>query len=372
MQENSELRNKLKTVEHQLNQLGRESEAIKGISQSKPIQHPHDTGYKSLLSRKTIFLQLLKRFLPHQWVKGLDEASLVNINKSFILHDFRKKELDIIYMAKIMERDVIIYCLMELQSTVDHLMPLRLLIYKSNAWNDIVENMPEPERRSKAAKIPLIIPIVLYNGADPWDAPLNFRDIIDLDPLFLDMYDDTLNFTYKLINVQSYSEEELLSNPEIISMIFWLDQVKEPAAIFHRIKKLAGVISLMVIEEYRILAGWIEHIVTRNLKEKEKRAVHNLIKESKPVEVEEMISNVERVLEMHEKEIIRKTWEKAEKETREKTEKETWERAEKETWERANREMAKALLKENPDIDFISRVTGLEPAQILKLQNSDQ
>ncbi len=105
------------------------------------------------------------------------------------------------------------------------------------------------------------LPMVLYNGTDVWDVLLNFKDIINPGDYFKDSKEEVMNFSYKLINIHSYSEEELLTDPEIISMVFWLDQVKELADITGRVKNLAGKIKRMVFEEYLILVGWIDYIL---------------------------------------------------------------------------------------------------------------
>nr|WP_276326132.1 Rpn family recombination-promoting nuclease/putative transposase [Pseudobacteroides cellulosolvens] len=46
------------------------------------------------------------------------------MNKSYVLQDFKEKESDIVYRLKIKDRDIIFYCLLELQSSVDYQMPL--------------------------------------------------------------------------------------------------------------------------------------------------------------------------------------------------------------------------------------------------------
>ena len=67
------------------------------------INNKHDTGYKYLLSVKRVFLQLLKSFVDKSWVNDIDEDNVENINKSFILQDFKGKEADLVYKVKINE-----------------------------------------------------------------------------------------------------------------------------------------------------------------------------------------------------------------------------------------------------------------------------
>ena len=77
---------------------------------------PHDSGYKFLFSSKRAFLQLLQSFVKTGWAQAVDEASLVRVDKSFILPDFKNKEADLVYQASLKDQEVIFYLLLELQS----------------------------------------------------------------------------------------------------------------------------------------------------------------------------------------------------------------------------------------------------------------
>ena len=108
----------------------------------------------------------------------------MRINKSFILQDFKNKEADLIYRAKLKDKDVFFYILMELQSKVDFQMPYRLLLYIIEVWREILRDIPLKEQKRKDFKLPAIIPIVLYNGINKWTAFLSFKETIDSYQLF--------------------------------------------------------------------------------------------------------------------------------------------------------------------------------------------
>ncbi|PRR71638.1 hypothetical protein MHFGQ_11830 [Moorella humiferrea] len=75
-----------------------------------------------------MFLELLKTFVREDWVEAIDADDLILVNKSYVLQDFSEKEADIVYRLKTKKRNVIFYVLLELQSTVDYLIPFRLLL----------------------------------------------------------------------------------------------------------------------------------------------------------------------------------------------------------------------------------------------------
>ncbi|MFZ5591259.1 MAG: Rpn family recombination-promoting nuclease/putative transposase, partial [Bacillota bacterium] len=107
-----------------------------------PVHQPHDKGYKFLLKNKETFLQLLRSFVSAPWVQSIDPQSLVLVDKSYISQEFAEKEADIVYRLKSTHGDVIFYVLLELQSTVDYLMPFRLLLYMVEIWREGYNNTP--------------------------------------------------------------------------------------------------------------------------------------------------------------------------------------------------------------------------------------
>ncbi|OIQ53868.1 Rpn family recombination-promoting nuclease/putative transposase [Neomoorella thermoacetica] len=204
--------------------------------QPRPPYHPHDKGYRQLLSDKRVFLELLKTFVRETWVEAIDEKDLILVNKSYVLQDFSEKEADIVYRLKTKDRNVIFYVLLELQSTVDYLIPFRLLLYMVEIWREIYTNTPQHERESKHFRLPPIIPAVLYNGAGSWTAALSLQ-------------------------------------------------------------KLAGVLRRLTPDEFRHITSWLKNVVKPRMPEGFKEKVDRILDASNPWEVERMIYNLELTLE---------------------------------------------------------------------------
>jgi len=305
------------------------------------VHMPHDTGYRHLLSSKKAFLQLIRSFIRQGWAEQVDEASLELVNKSFILQDFQDKEADIVYRAKLKDRDVIFYVLLELQSTVDFLIPYRLLLYMNEIWRSIFKDVPIKEAERKEFRLPAIIPIVLYNGKAPWTVPLSLKETLDSYQLFGEYLVD---FRYFLINVHGYSEEELLELSNLISVVFMLDRVEELEEIVDCFYRAVSVIKKLTPEEFKLLKSWSKFILARDLPEEGREEIVHILDESQPEEVDKMISNVERVI------------------------KKSMEDAEKQGMEKGMEKVARQMLSEGEDIEKIIRYTGLNKEDIEKLK----
>jgi len=70
----------------------------------------------------------------------IDYNNIERIERTFIEDDFRKREADILFKAKFLDDtgksliEFIIYVLIEHQSSVDPIMPFRILYYMTQIW----------------------------------------------------------------------------------------------------------------------------------------------------------------------------------------------------------------------------------------------
>ncbi|MGI6329067.1 MAG: Rpn family recombination-promoting nuclease/putative transposase [Dethiobacteria bacterium] len=204
-------------------------------------------------------------------------------------------------------------------------------------WRDIFKNIPLKETERKDFRLPVIVPIVLYNGQAKWTVPLSFKETLDSYGLFGEYL---LDFKYLLINVHAYDKKELLQLSGLIGAVFLLDQAKDLEEIIGRLKLLAGTIRKMKSEEFNLFTAWAENILTRSLSLEKKDEITGILRKTRSEEVEEMISNVERV--------IKKSLEDAKNEGLEK--------------------VAKQMLSDGENIEKIIKYTGLSREKVEKLK----
>ncbi len=115
----------------------------------------HDGAYKYLFSNKRIFHQFLTRFVHEDFARSIRLEDIELVDKSFVSDEFIKRESDIIYKVKTPKRSVYIYVLVEFQSTVDKTIPVRMLLYILQLYDQLLRN-------SQKGKLPAIFPVLLY------------------------------------------------------------------------------------------------------------------------------------------------------------------------------------------------------------------
>jgi Putative transposase, YhgA-like/Domain of unknown function (DUF4351) len=87
------------------------------------------------------------------------------------------------------------------------------------------------------AKLPLVLPIVLYNGEERWWAPLQLADLIEeVDPE-ADLFRP--RFAYKLIDEGSYALDDLAARRNLAALLFWLEKTPEPEDVQDGVDRLA-------------------------------------------------------------------------------------------------------------------------------------
>jgi hypothetical protein len=136
---------------------------------------PHDALVKAALSRPENAIGALRAVLPASLLAQLDLGTLRLSQDSFVSKDLAKLHADLVYEVQLAGRPgLVCFLLYEHQSTIDPVMPVRVLIYLAHAWSYWLETHPNAER------VPAIVPVVLYHGERPWSAPASLAEVLDL------------------------------------------------------------------------------------------------------------------------------------------------------------------------------------------------
>ena len=175
-----------------------------------PIEQFADRSTRWLLEDGENVRGLLEIVAEHL-VVHLDFSQLAHINRSFIPDNLREQESDIVYSVPFHSEsktdELLIYILIEHQSTVDVTMGFRVLFYMTQIWDFQrreweSNNIPKSQWRFRP-----IIPIVFYTGDQTWQTPVSLTTRMDLpdvlsefvpqfNTLFLSVKDtDTANLT---------------------------------------------------------------------------------------------------------------------------------------------------------------------------------
>ncbi|OCB00900.1 Rpn family recombination-promoting nuclease/putative transposase [Clostridium beijerinckii] len=316
----------------------------------KEIHHIHDKSYKDLFSNKELLVNMIQSFVESSWVKEITEDNIELVNKSYILSDYEELESDIVYKANIEDKEVIFYILLEFQSYVDYSMPIRLFMYMSEIWREVLKNTKKIDVKSKEFKLPAIVPIVLYNGEYKWTVERKFKNVINKNELF---GNNIIDFEYILIDINKYEKDELMKLKNIASAVFLLDQKVDVEEFISRIKEIAINFNNLTEEQKMMIRHWLRVTLNDEINDKLGERIEDILI-AKKEEVEIMTSNISKTI----KETFEQTREEARLEGRE------------EGREEGKIEVAIEMLKDGEPIEKIVKYSKLSENEILELKKS--
>ena len=148
-----------------------------------PIEHFHDRSTRWLLEDPDNVRGLLEIVAAHL-ADRLDFSRLLHVNRSFIPDNLREQESDLVYRVPFHGEsatdELLIYILIEHQSTVDVTMGFRVLFYMTQIWDFQRRELESNNIPKSVWRLRPIIPIVLYTGDQRWQTPISLSTIMDL------------------------------------------------------------------------------------------------------------------------------------------------------------------------------------------------
>ncbi len=166
--------------------------------------------------------ELVREFVPEALAAGLDFSGLQRVNPKFHSgrRSARRREGDVIWRLPTCQgTDIYLYLLIEFQSQSDWWMPVRTQVYQGLLWQQVIAE----KKLKTGARLPPLLLLVLYNGAQRWEAPTETRELIALSP------DSALwpwqpQVRYYLLDMGAFPRDDLTRRTSVAALLFRLEQ----------------------------------------------------------------------------------------------------------------------------------------------------
>jgi predicted transposase YdaD len=171
---------------------------------------PHDLFARYTFGHPERAAAELRAVLPAQVVSQVDWSSLKRESGSVVDPELRETESDLLFTARLHTgHPLLLYVLLEHQSTVDPWMALRMLRYVVRQLERWRQEHPESE------VLPLVIPLVMYHGPEgAWTAPRRVEELFALPEEGREQWRALLpRFEYLLDDLTAEREEALRARP---------------------------------------------------------------------------------------------------------------------------------------------------------------
>jgi predicted transposase/invertase (TIGR01784 family) len=185
---------------------------------SVPLTPKHDELFRKALENPKVAKEFFNAHLPLEVQKIIDTSTLSLQNGSFIEQDLRTKISDLLFLAKTSDgQEGYIYLLLEHQSTSDKWMSFRLFKYMMNICERYRAENPE------AKYLPLIYPMVFYNGKKKHNTSRNLWDLFQNSQLAKKFWVED----YHLVNVHEIPDEEMKKRISSGFLEYFMKHIRE-------------------------------------------------------------------------------------------------------------------------------------------------
>lgn len=181
-----------------------------------------DAGLCAQFLRDNIDIPLLKEIQPED---------ITDVSEQYQAYLGIQFETDTVKRIKLHDAEVnelFLISLIEHKSRVDYNIAMQLFRYMVCIWTEYAREMEAKQEgisRTKAFRYPPVLPIVYYEGTENWTADIHLRDRIHLNNIFGEYIPD---FTYKVVRIHDYTNEELLSRENEMSFLMMINRIQTP------------------------------------------------------------------------------------------------------------------------------------------------
>ena len=138
-----------------------------------------DEFYKIVFAFPRMVRDLVRGFLPEPWTGGLDLDGLELLPTAYVGDGWQTRYGDRTWKIPFKQDTgrspgAYVVLLIEFQSEVDPTMPVRMLVYTGLLFQELLR---KGQGLSGEHPLPLAIPLVVYNGRRPWNAPLSVTEM---------------------------------------------------------------------------------------------------------------------------------------------------------------------------------------------------
>lgn len=232
----------------------------------------HDLSYRQFFSHRRMIQDLLREIVGERWVERIDLASGELVKTSFISPKHENRESDVIWKFERLDgaEPIFVYILMEFQSRPDPSMPVRLMTYVGLFYQNLLSSQPV----SKWRKLPPVIPVVVYNGAEPWNVATDLGSLVgDLDSS-AEPYRP--QFRYRLVDESAFSREDLDAQDNPVADLFRIEKSQDWWDVSLSVDRLRESLAPNEAALRRAFETWLQKVILPRFKIEELEASETL------------------------------------------------------------------------------------------------
>ena len=191
-----------------------------------------DVNNRQVFSNHVLCAQFLRDYADLDILKNVQPEDIEDVTDKYQAYLGIEFETDIVKKIHLpeMQKDIPLYMvsLIEHKSDVDYNVCMQLLRHTVCIWNDYAKTMEKAHpgiSKTKGFRYPPVFPIVYYEGTGKWTAAMHVKERVFMNEIFASYIPD---FTYRLVNVHQYTNEELLIHEDEMSLLMMINRIQTP------------------------------------------------------------------------------------------------------------------------------------------------
>ena len=228
----------------------------------RPIRHApppgyagpmQDPNYKRLFSFPRMVEDLLRGFLPGDWLDELDFSTLQKLPTEYVSDELLKRHGDCVWRLRRRGEWLYLLVLLEFQSTDEPRMALRILTYTSLLYQELVRN----DALDAGGRLPAVLPVVLYNGDARWRAALEVGELIA--PVGPELAPYQPSQRYVVVDERHVGVEDLPAS-NLMAAVLGLEQSRTPVDLVRVAGRLVEWLRDSDDDLKRAFADWVRQM----------------------------------------------------------------------------------------------------------------
>ena len=191
-----------------------------------------DSGGKLIFGDNELCSQFLRDYVDLPGLKDVTSEDIEDVSDQFVPLFAEERNADRVKRVQLKKGNVeeppfFLVSLIEHKTYVEYNVCMQIFRYMVYIWEDYEKEMEKRHKgisRQKGFKYPPILPIVYYEGRQEWTAPMDFKSRVNRSDVFGEYIPD---FKYYLVPIQKYSNEDLLSKEDEISLIMLINKMQQ-------------------------------------------------------------------------------------------------------------------------------------------------
>ena len=212
----------------------------------------HDARYRTVFAFPRMVEDLLRGFAAREWADALDFSTLRKVPADYVSDERLSRRGDAVWQVRFHDGRPVL-AVLEFQSSDDPRMALRILAYTSLLYQELARN--EAPVLDEHGRLPVAMPIVLYNGEAPWQSVLEVSELIQPVDEALAPYRPSQR--YCVLDERHVREDDLPSR-NLVTTVALLERIRSPWDLIRVARMLRHWLRRPEDDELRrVFAAWV-------------------------------------------------------------------------------------------------------------------